>query len=184
MFTLVMAFLTMAGCQGPGSISEVGKYVPNAELTAALRAKVQHADVLVVFADIRKDDDKMYCPVAAITVDDQCDSFSSKDLDIVCRWAKDSGKASELRRVKWQSVIDEGEGRPVFSIVFPGAAGDAPCQPWAPPTGANVVTCNAKNAADLGLTSPGDEVKKEYDVTAKYRGKDCPTLDPYIIFRR
>ncbi len=178
---VMIALLAVAGCQGPGSIAGAGKFVKTDEQTAT-RAKVAHANVFVMFAEIKVGAVTKYCPVAAVTVDDECDAFSRKRLDVVCRWAGNApGKAGALRGVQWKSVVDEGQPQQKFSIEFEG--GTSPCVD--PLSAGPVVTCAGKDAAALGLPDrrSNKEVEFEYIVKASPSG-GCPILDPYIIWRR
>ncbi|MEJ2130638.1 MAG: hypothetical protein P8Y95_03230 [Gammaproteobacteria bacterium] len=173
----IAVVLFMGGCQ-IGSISEVGRFVVRDDVGAIVSSRrppfVSVADVRVELANIEHNDEMMYCPVAAITVDDQCDEFdASKKLDRVCRWTETSGKDSALQAVRWETVTDHGQPQRQFEIVFEG---DVPCN--AGPLKGVFVVCNAKTGG-LGL-EPGEEMETPYDIEVD----DCPILDPYIIWRQ
>jgi hypothetical protein len=178
-FVLLIVILSfMGGCQ-IGSISEVGRFVVRDEMGAIVSSRRPHvevADVLVVFADIQHEGETMSCPVAAMTVDDQCGDFNGRSsLDRVCRWTATSGKDAPLTRVRWKKAVAGGGGAAdQFRIEFEG---DSPCN-GGPLEGTTLVTCVAK-AGGLGL-KPGEEKETPYDIEVD----ECPILDPYIIWRQ
>lgn len=182
MFVMI-AVLTVAGCSsGPRSITGVGEFAPQAGQKRAPTVKVAHADVLVVFADIDTGPGEKYCPVAAVTVDTQCDGFTQQGLDIVCRWAQDvAGKGSAIKKVQWTSINAGAGAAKKFSIKFTGAN---PCSNAMPASGL-AINCIGKDKAGLGLANKpqGTEVKLKYEVRED-PPLDCPLLDPSTIWRR
>jgi hypothetical protein len=188
MFVMI-AVLYVGGCQTIDSVSPkasaLGASGPRAVARVAPPTNLAQADVLVVFGNVAEaEEDPMYCPVAAVTVDAQCNNFSTQGSDIVCRWSSDSGKVAALRRVKWKAVVNPGMGAHEFSITFPGFPGGSPCT--AGVLSGAAVTCVGKDAAGLGLPSFASiaEVALKYEIDAKHGGTNCPTLDPSTIWRR
>ena len=167
----MLMLLAVTGCRGPQSASQISEFLPVSGTTRAPTFRVPAADVVVVFADIiLEDGSSELCPIAAITTDTECADFSKGGLDTVCRWAQDTaGKSGNQKKVQWKSFNASGGPPTGFQIEFPG--GDSPC--FSAPTPGPVVTCNGKNAADLGF-APGDPSTKE--LTFKYNvvAGDCP----------